>query len=404
MRSSNSQIYKANIVLAPVSTTISGISLDGMSTANATLAAPGSPANTPIATNIQPTVTLSSAMGSVEMYGTVNGSLNAQISTNGSIALQGQSLTVNAPNGTVIIGDSVGVTTHIYDFMVSANTIKILADVLTVHAQSYTGASYIGDAGDLPGGVAVLGVLQTPQFQNLFNYSAGGVSSSVSTSTGSNLYVRTLVSMDPMIVFTGSIDDTVAGRHTLLLGAVANEAAAVNNSPTVDLSSAAIGQISRLYSFNVQTLVLNNANIPVSSGTAFAPASIITVADAAIRSLAGVNNTIGQGAPPTPPTPVIPPVVSAPVESAVNPLPVLVTKPIESVSSSAIDAPLGASGTGFGSGTLMATLRDYINNSSSELGSKSGASVQVVMSDSVVNESSDCKSSKVEEGGCGARK
>jgi hypothetical protein len=65
---------------------------------------------------------------------------------------------------------------------------------------------------------------------------------------------------------------------------------------------------------------------------------------------------------------------------------------------------LGASGTGFGSGTLMASLRDYTNNSSNELGGITGGSVQVVMSDSVVNQSSDCKSSKVEEGDCGAKK
>jgi autotransporter-associated beta strand protein len=404
IRTNNTQTYKANIVLAPVSTAISGIALDGMSTASSTLALAGSPANTPIATNIQPTVSLTSALGSVELYGTVNGSQNAQISTNGSVALQGQSLTVNAPNGIVIIGDSVGVTTHIYDFTVAANTIKILADVLTVHAQSYTGASYIGDAGDLPGGVAVLGALQTPQFQNLFNYSAGGVSSSVSTSNGSNLYVRTLVSMDPLIAFTGSIDDTVAGRHTLLLGAVADEAAAANNPPTVDLSSAAIGQISRPYSFNVQTLVVNNANIPVGSGTASAPVSSVTVADSTIRSVAGVNNTVGQGAPPVPPTPAIPPVVSAPVEPAITQAPILVSKPIESISPSTIAAPLGASGAGFGSGTLMASLRDYVNNSFNELGSISGSSVQVVMSDSVINQASDCKSSAMEEGECSAKK
>jgi hypothetical protein len=210
--------------------------------------------------------------------------------------------------------------------------------------------------------------------------------------------------MDPMIAFSGSIDDTVAGRHTLLLGAVADEAAAVNNPPTVDLSSAAIGQISRPYSFNVQTLVVNNANTPVSSGTAFAPASIITVADSTIRSLAGVNNTVGQGAAPVPPASAIPLVVSTPVEPAINPLPVLVTKPIESVSLSTIAAPLGASGTGFGSGTLMASLRDYTNNSSNELSGITSGSVQVVMSDSVVNQASDCKPSTAEEGDCSAKK
>jgi hypothetical protein len=104
------------------------------------------------------------------------------------------------------------------------------------------------------------------------------------------------------------------------------------------------------------------------------------------------------------PTPAIPPVVSAPVEPAIAQVSILVSKSIESASSSAIAAPLGAGGTGFGSGTLMASLSNYTNNSSSELGSISGASVQVVMSDSVVKQSSDCRSSQVEEGDCGAKK
>ena len=55
-------------------------------------------------------------------------------------------------------------------------------------------------------------------------------------STGSNGLTRTLLSMDPKVVFNGTVNDTVKGIHTLIAKAVEIDRG-VNSTPTVDFKS-----------------------------------------------------------------------------------------------------------------------------------------------------------------------
>ena len=115
-----------------------------------------------------------------------------------------RNLVVAAPNGTVLFNDQVGqdvVASRVgslstisfagynqtgvnpYAVDVSAQTIKLFADVTSFEAQQYRGAVLVGD-------------------------------------NGNNGNTRLLLSMDPAISFTSSIDDVVAGQHSLMLRAI----------------------------------------------------------------------------------------------------------------------------------------------------------------------------------------
>jgi hypothetical protein len=212
--------------------------------------------------------------------------------------------------------------------------------------------------------------------------------------------------MDPSITFIGSIDDTVAGRHTLLLGAVAEEAVAINNPPTVDLSFASIGQNSRPFSYNIQTLILNNSGAPTGSGSVSIPISSTTVTGSTIRTLAGITTSVGQGTPPVILAPFrmpIPPVATEAFLPIETPVPLVVAAPIVTINTTvakSLPAPSREVVTEFGSGTLLASINSSTNFSVNENSAVGSSSVQVVMSAVEAMQSTDCKSSNAEEGDC----
>ena len=379
IRTVGDQTYNANIVLLPTNTTISDISLGGMASASATLAVSESRVGASMASYTQATVSLLSQNGNIALLGTVDGAQDAQLNIARNTPLQGQSFIANAGTGLITIGDSVGVTAKIYDFLITAGRINILADVLTLHAQSYTGASYIGDSTYIPGRALVAGALQTSTYQNLFNYSSGGVTSTVITSAANNFYIRTLVSKDPLITFSGSIDDTVAGVHTLLLGAVADSISAVTDAPTINLLGTSIGQNSRPYSYNFQTLILNSDGDKVGTGTISAPINSTTVADATMFSSLGLTTTAGNGLSSTPatPSPSVPlstassvaflpatslTIAPTPIEPVTIPL-----DPSTTVSTSIVEIPVQPTITqsqiqnSVGSGALMSAIFQNVN-------------------------------------------
>ena len=399
IRTVGDQTYNANIVLLPTNTTISNISLGGMASASATLAVSESRVGASMASYTQATVSLLSQNGNIALLGTVDGAQDAQLNIARNIPLQGQSFIVNAGTGLITIGDSVGVTAKIYDFLITAGRINILADVLTLHAQSYTGASYIGDSTYIPGRALVAGALQTSTYQNLFDYSSGGVTSTVITSAANNFYIRTLVSKDPLITFSGSIDDTVAGVHTLLLGAVADSISAVTDAPTINLSGTAIGQNSRPYSYNFQTLILNSDGDKVGAGTISAPINSITVADATMFSSLGLTTTAGNGLSSTPATPSSNDsstpssndsstssltIAPTPIEPVPIPL-----APSATVSTSIVEMPVQPMITpsqiqnSVGSGALMSAIFQNVNFFISNI-SPLGSSIQIEMTPNVV--------------------
>lgn len=134
--------------------------------------------------------------GNISFMSTVSAGIDSKSSQ--------RSLVVSAPNGAVLLNDQVGQdvvsnrATKIqtinfsnynqssvspYAVDVSAQTIKLFGDVTSFSGQQYNGSVLIGD-------------------------------------NGSNGNTRLLLSMDPSISFSGSINDTVSGQHTLMLRAL----------------------------------------------------------------------------------------------------------------------------------------------------------------------------------------
>jgi autotransporter-associated beta strand protein len=125
-----------------------------------------------------------------------NGTITAGANSKGNL----RSLFINAGTGTVTFNDRVGSDrglyanfnardTNLYTLSVRAARIEINADIMTFENQIYTGAVIIGN-------------------------------------NGTNGLIRTLISVDPSIVFNGTIDDSTPNTHTLHAFAIA-----VGNSP-----------------------------------------------------------------------------------------------------------------------------------------------------------------------------
>jgi autotransporter-associated beta strand protein len=130
-----------------------------------------------------------------------SGTITAGSNSKGNL----RSLLINAGTGTVTFNERVGSDrglyanfntrdTNLYTLSVRAARIEINADIMTFENQIYTGSVIIGD-------------------------------------NGTNGLIRTLISVDPSIVFDGTIDDATLNTHTLHALAIA-----VDNSmvPTLE--------------------------------------------------------------------------------------------------------------------------------------------------------------------------
>ena len=151
---------------------------------------------------------------------------NSNINFGGTLKGQGnaknRSMTVNAGTGNVIYGDRVGYAFNLetvdptntadsfYKMTTTANTITLKGDVMTYEEQVYNGDVLIG-------------------------------------SSGSNGTTRTVLSMDPKVIFNGKVNDTVKGKHSLIAKAVEIDRG-VNAVPTVQFNST-VGSIKALKSY-----------------------------------------------------------------------------------------------------------------------------------------------------------
>jgi autotransporter-associated beta strand protein len=155
--------------------------------------------------------------------------INSNISFNGTITAGSnskgnlRSLLINAGTGTVTFNDRVGsdrglyanfnrVDTNLWTLNVRAARIEIKADIMTFENQIYTGAVFIGN-------------------------------------NGNNGFTRTLISVDPSIVFNGTVDDLILNTHTLKAMAIA-----VDNSiiPTLEFNGD-VGSTQALAAFTAIT-------------------------------------------------------------------------------------------------------------------------------------------------------
>jgi autotransporter-associated beta strand protein len=151
-----------------------------------------------------------------------NGTITAGINSKGTIAANrtdARSLFINAGTGTVTFNDRVGsdrglyanfnrVDTNLWTLDVTAARIEINADIMTFENQIYTGAVIIGN-------------------------------------NGTNGLTRTLISVDPSIVFDGTIDDSILNTHTLHALAIAVD----NSIPPTLLFKGDVGGTQALASF-----------------------------------------------------------------------------------------------------------------------------------------------------------
>lgn len=169
-----------------------------------------------------------SSQGDISFMGTVSAGANSKGAQ--------RSLAVSATNGTVLFNDQVGQDVILnrangadtinfasynrnsispYSVDVDAAEIRIFGDITSFETQMYHGPALIGD-------------------------------------NGVNGNTRLLLSMDPAIDFTSSIDDAVAGRHNLMLRAIALNVAEIPRIAYGD-----VGQLSALASLDVLTGVQN---------------------------------------------------------------------------------------------------------------------------------------------------
>ena len=201
--------------------------------------------------------TISATNSDISFKGTLKGEGNAKA----------RSLTINAGTGDVLFGNRVGYafngqTVNInntadsfYKMTVTGNEITVKGDVMTYEEQTYNGKVLIG-------------------------------------STATNGTTRTFLSMDPKVVFNGTVNDTEKGKHTLIAKAVEIDRGS-NSTPTVDFKST-VGRTTALKAYSgltgYQTAGANWGviNTSVSFGTAIGTGQ--TMGPAAASSSSSSDN------------------------------------------------------------------------------------------------------------------
>ena len=179
---------------------------------------------------------------------------------------------LNSGSANIVIGDSVGSKARFNGLTATANNIYVLADILTAQTQIFNGSVFIGDLKYL-GKTPTVGFLYQANYTPYFQYHSGSYVSRIDYLDANPIYIRTLISQDPVITFNGPVNDVVPNTHTLLLAAIApaapsNNFSAINAAANINFMSA-VGTIAPLYSLNAQTVlnsaVANNANIHLGS-------------------------------------------------------------------------------------------------------------------------------------------
>jgi hypothetical protein len=107
---------------------------------------------------------------------------------------------------------------------------------------------------------------------------------------------RTLISEDPAVVFSGSINDlTISGapaghNHSLYVAAISHDVAASLIDPPL-ISAGTIGAVSRPYSVEFRTLIFGDST---PSGTV-SVGSVTTINSSVINSSMGIYYIVGSG-------------------------------------------------------------------------------------------------------------
>ena len=214
-------------------------------------------------------------------------SSNANINFLGKIdgaTAKAQSLVANAGTGVVTIGDSVGSIARLNSITMTGSNINILADVLSAVGQTYNGNVFIGDASYI-GRAPTVGFLFSG-YSSYFQYSTPAITSSIKYLNMNPIFVRTLISEDPNVTFTGTVNDLVPNTHTLLVAAIAPDASAASSAASSVNFGASIGNASPLYSLNAQVVVNQSQANSVSNyvGTVSLVGSVATYSDQTYRA------------------------------------------------------------------------------------------------------------------------
>jgi hypothetical protein len=100
------------------------------------------------------------------------------------------------------------------------------------------------------------------------------------------IYVRTLISEDPNVTFTGTVNDLAPNTHTLLVAAIAPDASAGSSAASSVNFGASVGNVSPLYSLNAQVVVNQSQANSVSNyvGTVSLVGNVATYSDQTYRA------------------------------------------------------------------------------------------------------------------------
>jgi autotransporter-associated beta strand protein len=171
------------------------------------------------------TIAAGSSLAGVQLT-TANGNITFNSTLNSDAG--NRSLIINAGTGTVLFGDKVGnlplnyaaysangLGANLYDLSVQASRIVIKGDIQTLDAQIYRGAISISD-------------------------------------NGTNGLTRNLISVDPSITFTTTIDDVAPNTHSLYISA-ASLTAATNSNVDFQQGVAAVGSLIPLLYWEVHS-------------------------------------------------------------------------------------------------------------------------------------------------------
>jgi len=174
--------------------------------------------------NRQSPLTIQSTAGDLTLNGTVSAGVNAK-GAQRSLALQGNRVTIagqiGMPVKDMLYGNYQGTQdTNPYALTVTGNEIYLQADVTTFEEQRYVGPVFIGD-------------------------------------NGTNGMTRTLISVDPSVTFTDTVDAVIDGVHGLDVRAY-SMAMALNETPTITFGDA-VGQTRALADLYVDVGLQNRS-------------------------------------------------------------------------------------------------------------------------------------------------
>jgi autotransporter-associated beta strand protein len=197
----------------------------------------------PTALTLMGDSSLSSSSGSITITGTVdNGVATGSSARAPRLTYVPFDLELKAANQITLSG-AIGSTSRINALTVQSPLISLNADITTVNAQTFQGDVEVGDTSSAGHNFSQL----TPDLVRTTGYQSFD-SKYVSDKQAS--LVRTLISSEPNITFTGKVDDSVANTHSLVLLAISDP----NTPPSQVSIRSAVGSTKPLYSLTALTL------------------------------------------------------------------------------------------------------------------------------------------------------